>query len=282
MSKDVNFFDLPQEKKRHTSNQNDNEPHTNNNKIIVICIIFLIIGIVVLMFSLFSAKSKSIEDISSMVTQAQSEETLVASEISSLAPEPTLPPVIIPRDEWFMKIANKNNPIAEDFDVKTEKLGTRSYYLDERIITEYNELMDAAVEADISIRIDSGYRSVRTQTRLFEEEVTENLKTMEQGPAEAAAEKTAGRPYQSEHQLGLAADLVPTEKTPKDEDFDKTDESKWLTENAWKYGFILRYPKNKEDITGVVYKPWHYRYVGKDQAAILNENGMCLEEYLAN
>ena len=288
MGKNINFFDLPPEKKQHTSNSSKNSPPSSNRKIIIIGIVFLLLGLSVFLVSLIFLKPNPLDSVLNSVLRPHSEPIVISSEISQPTPKPTPTPTptppkaVIPKEEWFMKIANKNNPISEDFDVNTEKLGAKSYYLDERIVQEYNELMQAAREADIGIRIDSGFRSVKTQTRLFKEEVDKNLYTMEQEEAEVSAEKTVGRPYQSEHQLGLAVDLVPTDNEDKDENFDKTDESKWLTENAWKYGFILRYPKNKEDITGVVYKPWHYRYVGKEQATILNENGMCLEEYLAN
>jgi len=88
-------------------------------------------------------------------------------------------------------------------------------------------------------------------------------------------------PGTSEHSTGLAVDIVVLSHQTLDEDFEKTEGFKWLSENAQKYGFILRYPKNKEEITGIKYEPWHYRYVGEENAKKINEQGICLEEYLA-
>ena len=88
-------------------------------------------------------------------------------------------------------------------------------------------------------------------------------------------------PGTSEHQLGLAVDIVDTANQHLDESQETTDVQKWLLQNSWKYGFILRYPSDKSDITGIIYEPWHYRYVGKDAAKAIYEEGICLEEYVA-
>jgi len=87
-------------------------------------------------------------------------------------------------------------------------------------------------------------------------------------------------PGTSEHQLGLAVDLVDLDNQNLNESQEKTAVQKWLLENSWKYGFILRYPNDKRKLTGIIYEPWHYRYVGKDAAREIYETGVCLEEYL--
>ena len=90
------------------------------------------------------------------------------------------------------------------------------------------------------------------------------------------------RPGTSEHQLGLALDIVDLDYQQLDTRQEETPEQKWLMENSWKYGFILRYPTDKSNITGIIYEPWHYRYVGKEAAKVIHEKGICLEEYLEN
>ena len=87
-------------------------------------------------------------------------------------------------------------------------------------------------------------------------------------------------PGTSEHQLGLALDIVDVANQVLDERQENTEVQKWLMKNSWKYGFILRYPTDKSDITGISYEPWHYRYVGKEAAKEIYEAGICLEEYL--
>ncbi len=87
-------------------------------------------------------------------------------------------------------------------------------------------------------------------------------------------------PGSSEHEIGLALDIVSADYYRLDEGFAKTDAGKWLAAHSWEYGFILRYPKYKEAITGISYEPWHYRYVGEDNARIIKEKNITLEEYV--
>ena len=86
-------------------------------------------------------------------------------------------------------------------------------------------------------------------------------------------------PNASEHQIGLALDIVTDTYVALNEGFAKTAAGKWLAENSCKYGFILRYPKGKEDITGIEYEPWHFRYVGAEVATLITEQGITLEEF---
>ena len=107
---------------------------------------------------------------------------------------------------------------------------------------------------------------------------------MGQGYSQERAEEAAGElvavPGTSEHQLGLALDIVDVANQVLDERQENTEVQKWLMKNSWKYGFILRYPTDKSDITGISYGPWQYRYVGKEAAKEIYEAGICLEEYL--
>lgn len=128
--------------------------------------------------------------------------------------------------------------------------------------------------------IVSAYRSTELQSRLFQEKTEQFMKYygLELSMARGAAVWYVAPPYASEHELGLAADISDD---PKDLTVSGSFTARWLEENAWKYGFILRYPKGKEKITGVVYEPWHFRYVGIQYAREMHIAGITLEEYLA-
>ncbi len=137
------------------------------------------------------------------------------------------------------------------------------------------QLKSAAAELGYYFTTNSGYRSYELQSEMFWAEAN--------AIGEEEANKLTARPGESEHQTGLAADLTDDNNTWASftDDFGELDSGKWLAENAYKYGFILRYPKGKEAITGYLYEPWHFRYVGKTIAAQFGPNStLTLEEYL--
>ena len=132
----------------------------------------------------------------------------------------------------------------------------------------FNEMKNAAAAAGYNIWVQSGFRSYNTQNNLYNNYAARD--------GYAAADTYSARPGHSEHQTGLAADINVI-----DDDFGNTPEGKWLNDNAWKYGFILRYTKNGVSETGYKYEPWHFRYVGKDLAPKLYNNGnwITMENY---
>jgi len=135
------------------------------------------------------------------------------------------------------------------------------------------EMFEAAKEEGIILHARSGYRSYRTQEQLFKNNVAKH--------GEEAANKFSARAGQSEHQTGLAMDITSKSVNLKlTESFEDTKEGKWAAENAHRFGFILRYPKDKTHITGYIYEPWHFRYVGVEHATKIYELGLTLEEYL--
>ena len=140
--------------------------------------------------------------------------------------------------------------------------------------------MEAAGLSDT--KITSAYRPYSYQVTLFNSYVAEYKRDygMSQEEAEREAEKTSARPGSSEHQSGLCVDFVTDAYPTLTESFENSDAFAWLSQNAYKFGFILRYPKDKEEITGYSYEPWHYRFVGREAATEIYENGLCLEEYL--
>lgn len=131
----------------------------------------------------------------------------------------------------------------------------------------FDKMSAAAEQEGINLFVNSGYRSYQEQEELY------NMYASERGIEEA--DKVSSRPGHSEHQTGLTFDVNST-----DFSFENTAEAKWLAEHCWEYGFIIRYPKDKEDITGYTYEPWHIRYLGVDTAKKVTESGLCLEEYL--
>ena len=132
-------------------------------------------------------------------------------------------------------------------------------------------MFNAAKESNLKIVISSGYRSYNEQKETYDSYVERY--------GAKKADTLAARPGYSEHETGLALDIT-TGGATKDT-FDTTDEFKWLQENSYKFGFILRYPKGKEKITGFDYEPWHYRYVGLDLAEKIYKEGITFDEYYA-
>lgn len=179
-------------------------------------------------------------------------------------------------DDWRLVLANYENELPEDFNIDLASID-KTRKVDSRIITELNNMLDAMRRDGISnMWIQSAYRDEKLQTTLFNEKVDSFMK---QGKTKQEAEKlamqTINKPRKSEHNLGLAVDFNYVNY-----EFETSSAFKWLQKNAEDYGFILRYRKDKEDITKVDYEPWHWRYVGKENAEKMNELDMCLEEYV--
>ena len=178
-------------------------------------------------------------------------------------------------------MANPWNFIPSDYapDLVTAEYG---YLVDASCKDALLEMLSDCRKAGLNPRITSAYRSHETQIELYNNKVYYYL---DLGYSEADARKVASTiiavPGTSEHELGLAVDLVDANYWVLDEAQEKTAAQKWLMEHCWEYGFILRYPNNKSDATGIIYEPWHYRYVGKELAKELQGSGLCLEEYFA-
>ena len=142
-------------------------------------------------------------------------------------------------------------------------------------------MMDGCRAAGLSPTICSSYRTQEKQEQLYQNKVDRLAAqgwSLEEAKVEAA--KSVAIPGTSEHQLGLAVDIVDKHSQVLDNSQADTPAQQWLMEHSWEYGFILRYPEGKSEITGIIYEPWHYRYVGKEAAAEIHELGLCLEEYL--
>ncbi len=182
--------------------------------------------------------------------------------------------------EWYLLLVNSWNRIPDDFSVELKQL-KNGHAIDERAYPDLQDMMDAMRAEGLSPLICSSYRTNEKQKTLFDNKVSQYVsKGYSKTAAEAEAGKLVAVPGTSEHQTGLAVDIVDTSYQILDEQQENTQVQKWLIENSYKYGFILRYPSDKSDITGISYEPWHYRYVGKIAAKEMYEKGVCLEEYI--
>ncbi|MBR4667131.1 MAG: M15 family metallopeptidase [Butyrivibrio sp.] len=181
-------------------------------------------------------------------------------------------------DDWKIILVNKQHPIPDDYEFPLGVI-TGSMRCDERIISPLLEMMKAASSDGISLIICSPYRDMGRQTMLFNTKVEKYMYAgMSYMDAYNLASQAVTVPGSSEHQIGLAIDIVTDSYSILDEGFGRTAAGKWLSENSYKYGFILRYPAGKETITSIEFEPWHFRYVGVDAATFMVQNDICLEE----
>ena len=172
-------------------------------------------------------------------------------------------------NDGYLIICNKYHKLKNNYVPDLVSLSGYGGGQMERVAAKYfKEMSDAAKGDGISIYNVSGYRSFNTQKSLYNSYVNRDGKTK--------ADTYSARAGTSEHQTGLATDINSVSTS-----FENTNAFKWLSKNAYKYGFILRYPKGKEYITGYMYEPWHYRYVGKEVAKIIYEKNITYEEYYA-
>lgn len=184
-------------------------------------------------------------------------------------------------DDWMLTLVNADNPLTNDYSPKLKSL-TSGHKFDERAIDQLNAMLSAMRAQGLSPVVCSAYRTVEYQRTLFNNQVERQMtKGLSREQAEIEARKSVAYPGTSEHNLGLAADIVSISYQLLDDAQADTPEMKWLFEHCHEYGFILRYPKDKTDITGIIYEPWHFRYVGTETATEIMESGLCLEEYLA-
>lgn len=181
---------------------------------------------------------------------------------------------------WNLTLVNTWYPLSEEIEPETVTL-TNGMEVDARCYPELQDMMDACRGSGLTPVICSAYRDRETQERLFQNEVQRWLdKGYSQEDAETEAGTVVAAPGTSEHELGLALDIVDIKHQLLDESQEQTAVQQWLMAHSWEYGFVLRYPTDKSKVTGIIYEPWHYRYVGKEDARKIYTAGLCLEEYL--
>ena len=184
----------------------------------------------------------------------------------------------------LMVLVNHTSKMPDDYTFDTKECGSATAVnktLQTVACDAFLEMQKAAAADGVTVWMQSGYRSVKYQTSLYERKTKYYLdKGYDNATAKEKAAAVVNPPGYSEHNCGLAADLNSPEHTGLDEGFEKTAAFRWLCEHAGDYGFILRYPKDAEDKTEIIYEPWHWRYVGVENAAKINASGLCFEEYI--
>lgn len=222
------------------------------------------------------------------VTESKAEQTEASTEAASVSEyayayagfSPKL--AEINEDKWYLMLVNRDYILPDNYTVKTAKTVIDVYggydrgYLDYRVAPHFIEMYNAALEDGLKLSPLSGYRSVARQKNNFENLIRDYMnKGYSKAQATVLASEIILPPSTSEHNAGLAMDILSLEVS-----FENSDEFAWLQEHAADYGFILRYPKDKQDITKITYEPWHWRYVGVKAAKEMKASGECLEEYL--
>lgn len=181
---------------------------------------------------------------------------------------------------WNMTLVNMDNPMQDGYVPELAEV-ENGYTVDARIAEDLNAMLGAARAEGYQPQICSAYRSVEKQAQVFNDTVSN---WMNQGcsywEAYQRTTQEVALPGTSEHGIGLAVDIVSSQYAQLDEKQAETGEAQWLQAHCYEYGFILRYPPEKQSQTGIIYEPWHYRYVGRDMAQKIKESGLTLEEYL--
>ena len=188
--------------------------------------------------------------------------------------------VIKPEDMWCLILTNAEYPVPEDYAVTLRDVPGTDQKVDERIYEPLINMLEAMKAEGLSPVVCSGYRTLDKQEKLFNRKVSAYVKKgRSKEESYALARQTLSIPGSGEHCLGLAVDFYTRSYHQLERAFEKTPEGKWLREHAQDYGFTLRYDEGKEEITGIEYEPWHFRYVGVDVARYLKEHNLSLEEF---
>ncbi len=193
----------------------------------------------------------------------------------------TTAPVPPAEPDWRLLLVNARNPLPEGYSVELKTLED-GQSVDRRIWPDLERLLEAAREEGQSLLICSAYRTNAQQQSLFLRKIRRlEAQGLPHQEARQEAARVVAPPGTSEHETGLALDITAQSYPVLEQDQENTPEQQWLMENAWRFGFILRYPQGKTEITGICYEPWHYRYVGREAAREIWEQELCLEEYLS-
>lgn len=243
-----------------------------NLRPIVVCLIGILLLVILLIWYIF----QSLKPVSPSAPTA-SQQSAQASGTANSGPRTDIDP-----DAWNLMLVNSTHPIDETYAPTTKSINGEEE-VDERIYDATMEMLQAAEDEGYSLLVCSAYRPYDLQVRLFNEQIDSVMST--QDVSEEEAREIAGTvvavPGTSEHQTGLSMDIVTMDHQTLDEEVLQTPEIQWLYNNCHKFGFIVRYPQNKMNETGIIYEPWHYRYVGIEAATEIMTRGITLEEYLA-
>lgn len=228
-------------------------------------------------------------EVSSQKASSQNASSKNASSANNSSASPTKPVSGSVSDDWNLILVNIDHPLTEELDDNLIDLTVakvaKGKRFDKRAAPDLYKMFEAAKAAGHNLYSRSTYRTFQLQQTYYDAHVNKYMKQgMTRAQAEQKTEEYTARPKTSEHHTGLAIDITTNEWESAGKglstSFENTDACKWLKANAHKYGFILRYPKEKESITKIKYEPWHFRYVGVEHATKIYNQGICLEEYL--
>ncbi len=181
----------------------------------------------------------------------------------------------------YLIVVNRFEPIPKGYGNKLRLCEVRGKLFEEQTANALELMLNAAQNDGLMLEVISGYRSAEYQQMLWEKEISKEMADgLSYGQAVRKVSLTLALPGSSEHETGLAVDLAQQGKDDVDLSFAGSTQAVWLDRNAHRFGFILRYPRLKEHITGICFEPWHYRYVGAESAGLIKDNGICLEEFL--
>lgn len=230
------------------------------------------------------SSSEPASSLAAVISSRPSSSQRVSSAVSSEQPTVSVYSVstfVGQSDDWRLLMSNRNNVIS-DYEPEVTRIpeeycqDSQNYRIDSRVYDDLMAMIAAASEDGVKLTVVSSYRPYSSQERLYNNKVNYYInKGYSRANAERLASTVVAIPGTSDHNLGLAVDFNYLEQSDEDKP-----ELVWLRENAEQFGFVMRYPEGKENVTGVIYEPWHYRYVGVEHAAAMNEQGLCLEEYV--
>ena len=267
-------------RKRRKKAKRMEESKLNKKKVFMV----IVIPILIIMF-INNKKDKNIEvsgkgtDIKESQSTTETNNINMPTQTTNTSTNSTQTTNKVEITDWRLRLANYDNLLPEDFEVELTNIDNSKdpKQFDARAVKYLRDMINAMKkDGNTKIWCQSTYRSVKRQKELYDASVQKYLK---QGKKQEEADKLTleyiNKPGGSDHNLGLAVDFNYV-----DNSFAKTSEYKWLLKNAENYGFILRYPEDKEDKTKIAYESWHWRYVGEENAKRMNELNMCLEEYV--
>ena len=196
---------------------------------------------------------------------------------------PSFPLAAAPdRDDPLLLLVGRENPLPADYAPELTRLSDWELSVASVMYDDLCAMLTDGRAEGLRFQVCSAYRTRDEQRALFDEDVDRYMaQGMSEAEATAATDRYTMRPGCSEHETGLAVDIVALDNQLLDESQERTPETQWLHAHCWEYGFLLRYPPEKSDLTGIAYEPWHYRYVGREAARYFHENGLTLEEFFA-
>lgn len=245
------------------------------NVLILIFILMIFILAILYKYMLCNQKSDSTLEVSSNIVELYNttDQFIEEKEITGKKINDKL-------NDWELLLVNKNNQIPQSYEVDLEKI-EGNHKADSRIVSSLKQMLADAREIGLDPIICSSFRTNSMQEKLYNNKVNQYKKLgYNLDKATELASYWVAIPNTGEHETGLAVDIVSSKYQILDENQENTEVQKWLIDNSYKYGLILRYPTDKKEITMINYEPWHYRYVGEENAKIMKEKGFCLEEYI--